>query len=165
MLIGCISDTHIHDGPVPDTILSALEGVDMILHAGDIVELNVIDALSEIADTIAVRGNMDSVETARALPEKRLVDVEGFRIGLTHGSGAPVGIVSRVASVFEGEGCDCIVFGHTHRALNEVRGDVLFFNPGSATRNIFSRRNTIGMLDVGSRITGRIVDLEAWSDD
>jgi putative phosphoesterase len=161
MLIGCISDTHVHDGALPPAALDAFAGVDLILHAGDILDLGVLEELSRVAETLAVRGNMDAGETAASLPDRRIIEAAGFKIGLTHGRGAPIGIVSRVASVFEGEECDCVVFGHTHKAFNERRRGVLFFNPGSPTDNIFSRRNTVGLLEVTGAIEGRIIDLKA----
>lgn len=164
-MIGCISDTHLIGRPLADNVLEAFEGVDMILHAGDILEMAVVDQLSAIAPTLAVKGNMDHGEVARTLPEKRVVEAGGFRIGLTHGSGPPSGITWRVAKMFEGDACDCIVFGHTHNGLIKRRGEMLFFNPGSPTDRMFARRNSVGIIEVAGGIEPRIVDVERKPKD
>lgn len=159
MKIGVISDTHV---PVvadvlPEEIVERFDGVDMILHAGDLVSLDIIKQLESIAPTIAVRGNMDYSDVRSALPVKTVVDAERFKIGLIHGGGAPWDIVERVKNEFEG--VDAIVFGHTHQVLNEVVGGILFFNPGTPTDTRFSARRTIGFLEAGKDLKGRIVDV------
>lgn len=160
MLIGCVSDTHLKGRLLPREVLEAFEGVDLILHAGDILDMEVVDQLGGIAETVAVKGNMDHGEVARVLPDRRVVEAGKFRIGLTHGRGAPSGITWKVARLFEDERCDCIVFGHTHNALIKERNGVLFFNPGSPTDRMFARRNTVGFLEVTDRIEPRIVEVE-----
>ena len=160
MLIGCVSDTHLAWRPLPRAVLDAFEGADLILHAGDILDLSVLDELSAVAETVAVRGNMDRGMTARSLPEKRVIEAGGFKIGLTHGSGSPLGIVSRVAAAFAGEGCDCVVFGHTHNAAIKERDGVMFFNPGSPTDRVFARRNSVGLLEVTDRLVASVMQLD-----
>ncbi len=157
MLIGCVSDTHIFQRPMPGRILDALRGVDLILHAGDILEPAVLESLSTIAETVAVAGNMDHGELKQRLPVKLVVEAAGRRIGLTHGSGGPEGITQRVRKLFEGETVDAIVFGHTHEPYNREESGIYFFNPGSPTDKIFARINTVGVLEVGETINGRIV--------
>jgi len=157
LLIGVISDTHLRGKPVPEGILEVLSGSDIILHAGDILELAVLDELSRVATTVAVRGNMDHGETERALPEKRVLELSGFKIGLTHGYGAPSGITWKVRSMFDS--VDCVVFGHTHHPLVKERGGTLFFNPGSPTDRMFASRNTVGFLELTDKIEPRIVDV------
>lgn len=157
MLIGCVSDTHIFQRPMPSRILDALRGVDLILHAGDILEPAVLESLATVAETIAVAGNMDGGVLKQTLPAKRIVEAEGRRIGLTHGSGGPEGITQRVRREFAGEAVDAIVFGHTHEPYNREEHGVYFFNPGSPTDKIFARINTVGILEVGETINGRIV--------
>ena len=158
MLIGVVSDTHLFEKPVPGAVLEALAGADIILHAGDILEMSVIEALSGVARTVAVRGNMDFGDAAARLPDRTVVEVGGFRIGLTHGGGPPSGITGRVRREF-GE-VDCIVFGHTHNPLIEEKNGVLFFNPGSPTDRMFARRSTVGLLEVADMIKPRIVELD-----
>ena len=158
MRIGVLADTHLSGKPVPDYVIAALGRVDLILHAGDILEMSIIEQLSGVADTMAVRGNMDLPDVAHSLPARRFIEIGEFRIGLTHGQGGPSGIVERVASEFRE--VDCIVFGHTHNALVQEIEGVLFFNPGSPTDRRFTRRNTLGILEVADRIVPRIIEIE-----
>lgn len=156
MLVAVLSDTHLLGKPVPGHVIDQLEGADLILHAGDILEMAVIEQLSGVAETIAVKGNMDQGDAARRLPAKRVIELEGFKIGLTHGYGPPSRITWKVGALFTG--VDCVVFGHTHSPLIKERDGVLFFNPGSPTDRMFTKRNTIGFLEVNDRIEPRIVD-------
>jgi len=157
MLIGCVSDTHIFQRSLPDRILEALGGVDLILHAGDILEPEVLERLSSVAKTLAVAGNMDHGELKQTLPAKLVVEAEGHRIGLVHGSGGPEGITQRVRREFQGEHVNAIVFGHTHEPYNREEYGIYFFNPGSPTDKIFARLNSVGILEVGESINGRII--------
>lgn len=159
MLVAVVSDTHLLGRPVPEHVMDALLGADLILHAGDILEMAVIEQLSEVAQTVAVKGNMDQGDAARTLPAKRVLEIEGFKIGLTHGYGPPSRITWKVGALFTG--VDCAVFGHTHSPLVKDRGGVLFFNPGSPTDRMFAKRNTVGFLDITDRIEPRIVDVRA----
>ena len=89
--IGVVSDTHIsRSEELPKELLTAFAGVDLILHAGDLVSLAVLEGLKKIAPEVcAVWGNMDPPDVKQALPEKRIIQAKQFRIGLIHGSGAP----------------------------------------------------------------------------
>jgi len=159
MKIGLVGDTHIPGtaSELPPELLKGLRGVDLILHTGDICELGALGALEEIAPVRAVWGNMDPPPVRKALPETIEVEVEGFRIGLTHGTGAPLGIVKRVMEQLKG--FDCIVFGHTHSPLNETRGDVLVVNPGTPTDHRFASVNTYGILTVDEGLSASIIEL------
>ena len=151
MRIGVISDTHATSiDQLPDRILTALAEVDLIIHTGDFVAKDVLDGLKRLGEVKAVWGNMDSEEIKRILPEKELLIIEGKRIGITHGSGAPYGIDDRVGGMFED--VDIIVYGHSHYPQNEVKRGILFFNPGQA-------RNSFGILTIGEEIKGEIVSL------
>ncbi|MBW1713348.1 MAG: metallophosphoesterase family protein, partial [Deltaproteobacteria bacterium] len=94
----------------------------------------------------AVSGNMDPPEIRSAWPDKRVVELDGFRFGLTHGWGSPFGLDKRVLNQMPE--VDCVCFGHSHRPLNKRRGDVLLFNPGAA-RSGFMSGSTYGRLTVG----------------
>jgi putative phosphoesterase len=146
--IGIVSDTHIPKvAPrLPSRLLEELEGCDLILHAGDLVDLQVIRELEEVAPTVAVRGNMDGTEVARSLPGTKVVAVEGVRIGLAHGGGAPLGIERRVMSLFSEVGV--VVYGHTHQPKVEWKGEVLLVNPGTPTDLRFSSRLSYAVLEV-----------------
>ena len=149
--VGVLSDTHARSlVEIRPELLDALSEVDLIVHAGDIVTRNVIDGLKGLKEVRAVRGNMDPPELRKLLPEKEVFTFNGKRIGVTHGAGEIPGIERRVRSMF-GE-LDVIVYGHSHRALNEVIDGVLLFNPGTA-------RSSYGILTVGEEVLGEIFTL------
>ena len=155
-----ISDTHIPRVAIdlPDKIYKEIESVDMILHAGDFVENEVLDKLKTLKETKAVYGNMDSPNIRNALNPKEIIQVEKVRIGLIHGYGAPRDLIDTVKGEFTN--VDAIVFGHSHSAVNMVKDGILFFNPGSPTDTIFATSNSYGMLEVeGNNIKGIIIDL------
>ena len=158
MKIGVISDTHIsREKPhLPDVIYNAFKDVDLILHAGDLVGISVLDELKKLAETQAVYGNMDGPKVRKVLPEKRIIKAGKFTIGLTHGHGPPFNLIDRVKREFT-EKVDVIVFGHSHSPINEARDGILFFNPGSLTDKIFARYNSYGILTINDEIKGKIV--------
>lgn len=158
--IGVLSDTHIPivANDLPKKVYDGLAGVDMILHAGDLVEIKVLDKLSEIAPVRAVCGNMDDAKVRSRLPNKDIVEIGGVSIGLIHGWGPPSGLVECVSREFKG--VDLIVFGHSHTALIHGKNGVLFFNPGSSTDKIFATYNSYGILEIENKtITPRIIKL------
>ncbi|MBW2544441.1 MAG: metallophosphoesterase family protein [Deltaproteobacteria bacterium] len=159
MKIGVISDTHLN---IPDDRLEKIvedyfHDVDLILHAGDMVELDVLDVFRD-KKVYAVSGNMDHDSVREVFPGKRILEIEGRRIGLIHGWGSPFGLEEKIMREFEN--VECIVYGHTHRAMNEVRDGILLFNPGSPTDQRFAKHNSVGILDIGKEIVGKIIDLD-----
>lgn len=161
MKIGVLSDTHIPRmaKDLPQVVYDGLKEVDLLLHAGDLIEMKFLDRLRKLKKTIAVRGNMDSAEVVAELNPKEVVEVGKFRIGLTHGSGPSDGLADRVLAEFEGEKVDCIVFGHSHHVMNEKVNKVLLFNPGSPTDKIFAPYNSYGILTVTGKIEAEIIKL------
>ncbi|MDP2912943.1 MAG: metallophosphoesterase family protein [Candidatus Omnitrophota bacterium] len=160
MKILVLSDTHIPRvaADLPEKIYEAIAGVDMILHAGDFVEKELLDKLAVLKGIKAVYGNMDGPNLKGRLNDKEVVEVEGFRIGLIHGYGAPRDLPDTVGREFAD--VDAIVFGHSHSPMNEVRGGILLFNPGSPTDKIFAKTNSYGILEVSDKgILGRIIGL------
>jgi len=107
--------------------------VELILHAGDLTSMDVVDELSEVAEVVAVQGNMDAYYGTR-LPEKRVLSLGGMRVLVFHGSGVyPRGDASKLAYIAREHGCDVIVTGHTHAPALVERGGVRIVNPGSPT--------------------------------
>ncbi len=159
MRIGVIADTHIPRTAdwIPRKLCDELKGVDLILHAGDLTELSVVEKLKEYAPVKAVYGNMDDAFVQETLPRKEVIEAGKFKIGLIHGLGPPFGILDRVRKEFGN--VDVIVFGHSHSTKNEVKNGVLFFNPGSPTDKIFARYTTYGIIDVNDKIRGEIIKL------
>lgn len=160
MLIGVISDTHIPQSAdeIPQSVFSIFKGVDLIIHAGDLTSLDVLNTLGKIAEVKAVRGNMDSQEVCLRLAEKQIIKIGNFSVGVIHGGGHPDYLLAFVEKQFK-EPLDVIVFGHSHNPFNEKRGKTLFFNPGSPTDKIFSVYNSCGILKIDSGIEGKIIKL------
>ena len=160
MKIGVLSDTHVLSAAeVPVEAIESIRNVDMILHAGDILELGFLDELRAIAPVHAVAGNMDPAATRQQLPAKTIVQAGDKRIGIIHGSGAPFGLRRRVRVQFDD--VDAIVFGHSHRPSSEVLDGVLMFNPGSPTDLRFAPYRSFGIISIeGGKIVGTIVRLD-----
>ena len=158
--IGVISDTHLSSAPfrIPPQVETGFEGVDLILHAGDLVNPGLLDDLELIAPVRAVRGNCDTIMDDRVLPYMRLLKVENCRIGLIHSLGKNTsGFYSNALKEF-GERADCVVFGHSHKTYNERYAGVLLFNPGSPTQCRSQPCHSYGILTVtGSDIEGEVV--------
>lgn len=157
--IGVISDTHMKEASplLEEVVRRYFYDVEMILHAGDITTLDVLNVFYG-KHLIAVCGNGDSPEVQGLYPQKEIIEVNGKRIGLIHGRGFPFGIEKRIRSLFDN--VDCIVYGHTHHAVNRKVDGILFFNPGSFSKGISSFfRRSIGILSVGDDISGRIIYL------
>jgi putative phosphoesterase len=142
-VIGVISDTHGHLYP---EIARLLEGVDYIIHAGDVGSAEVLEALRSIAPLVAVRGNCDVQAWATALPPRAEVELAGVRIAVAHMAPRPQ-VPSGAATV--------VISGHSHIAALEQRGDVLYLNPGSAGPRRFGRPRTIARLEIWAPPPGR----------
>jgi len=157
--IGVISDTHLksYDERLRIIMEDYFGDVSLILHAGDLVDISILDAFDG-KEVKAVCGNMDSPEVKKLLPDKLVLDLNGYKVGLIHGWGIPFGIEKKLRGKFDD--IDCLIYGHTHRAVNMVKDNVLFFNPGSAIDKRFSENNTIGILEINDTITGEIIELK-----
>lgn len=160
--IGVISDTHLHNLVEGGSILERLvercfRHTDLLLHAGDVVDPDVLAVLGD-RPLYLVRGNLDP--PVRGVPQKRVVEVGGFRIGLIHGWGAPDGLPEKVLGEFRGDKLDCLVFGHSHMPCCERRDGVLLFNPGSPTDRRQAPFHSLGLLEVGKTIEGRIINID-----
>jgi len=160
MKIGVIADTHIPDraDEIPAQVLEALKSVDMIVHAGDLVDLGVLERLRNICHNVrAVWGNMDPYEVRKQLPEKEVFIAGGHRIGLIHGYGAPLKLIELVSGIFKNDGAEIIIFGHAHCPVNEQRGGVLYFNPGSPTDKVYCPYNSYGIIEINDKIEAKII--------
>jgi len=162
MKIGVIADTHIPDraAEIPPKVLEAFRQMDMVIHAGDLIDLKVIDDLKKVCKNVkAVCGNMDPDNIRKILPEKTIIKADSFKIGVMHGYGSPSNLVEIVGGAFKGDKVDVIVFGHSHAPLSKKVGKIIFFNPGSATDKIFSPYNSYGIIQIDRKIKTRIVKI------
>ncbi len=123
--IGVLSDTHISgfDKNLKEIIDEKFSDADLIFHAGDLVDLCVLDLFGD-KEVRAVYGNMDSWRVREVLPEQLLMNINGFRIGLIHGWGSPSGLERKLADKLGR--LDCIVFGHTHYPVNKIIDGIFF---------------------------------------
>lgn len=147
--IGVISDTH---GLLRDEALRALEGVNFILHAGDVGAPEILTALKSIAPVIAIRGNVDLAGPCSELPLTEPVEIGGKIFYLVH-SLSDLDIDPKAGNV------DVVVSGHSHKALIDWRDDVLYLNPGSAGPRRFKLPVTLAFVTISDRIEAQIVDL------
>jgi len=163
--IGLIADSHISKASpeLPPPVLTALAGVDVILHAGDIYLLSVLDRLGEIAPVLAARGNGDLLlpEDPR-LAERHILTLGGLRLGLVHYFPFPEFPLEKALQVALGTEVDIVVFGDTHVPLVAREGGVLVVNPGSPTYpfNLQRQLGTLGLLEiVDGQATASILQL------
>ena len=170
--IGVISDTH---GLLRDEALRAMEGSDLILHAGDVGDPRILEALSAIATVRAVRGNTDHGDLARRLPATDIVDLSAPDGGVaTHRAsatgGAAAGATAPLAYILHdledldvdpaAAGMSLVVTGHTHRPVAVRSGPVLYLNPGSAGPRRFSLPISVARVEVDrATVRARIVEL------
>jgi hypothetical protein len=149
--IGLISDTH---GLLREEALRALHGSDVIIHAGDVGDSNILEALRKIAPVVAVRGNVDTSEWAKSLPETAVVEAGEVNIYVLHDANA-LDLDPKAA------GFQIVVSGHSHKPGQTERNGVMFLNPGSAGPRRFHLPITVARLDLAVR-TWRVefLDLE-----
>ncbi len=162
MRIGVISDTHIPENApdIPPQIIEDFKSVDMIIHAGDIGSDEVLKRLKKVCKkVVAVWGNMDGYELRAKVPEKAIIEVAGRRIGLTHGVGAPQGLLEAMQQVFKNDKVDIVIFGHSHSPVNEFKDGVLYFNPGSPTDTVFAQYTSYGIIEINDKVEGKIIKL------
>lgn len=135
--IGVIADTH---GLLRREAIDALQGCDHILHAGDVGDEAILDALRQIAPVTAIRGNIDRTGACSALPATEAVELAGILFYLVHRI-EDLDIDPRAASIA------AVIFGHSHQPEITWRDGVLYFNPGSAGPRRFQLPVTVGILE------------------
>lgn len=158
--IGLISDTHFQDRlfDIPDGLDSIWKGVDLILHAGDVGELDVLDHLSHIAPVVAVHGNDEPELVKQALPDQQMISIQGLRVLLWHshypdpaeekakrcGTWGPK--LERIANYGRQMNVNIIIYGHTHVPMLYRDGEIWLFNPGAlASGGYFTRQAVISI--------------------
>lgn len=142
---------------VPRGVVDLAEGADLLLHAGDFVSCEVYEAFCDLGPLEAVCGNSDSPEVKAILPERRVIVVEGVRIGLVHRASHSADTTGAAFLAREME-VDALVFGHLHRPVVEG-GPQLLISPGSPTEPRLSAPSAAEIEVDGVEIRGRIVSL------
>jgi hypothetical protein len=139
--IGLISDTH---GLLREEALRALRGSDLIIHAGDVGDSHILEALRKIAPVVAVRGNVDTAEWAKSLPETAVVEAGEVNIYVLHDANA-LDLDPKAA------GFQIVVSGHSHKPGQTEHKGVTYVNPGSAGPRRFRLPITVARLDLAVR--------------
>jgi uncharacterized protein len=136
--IGVISDTH---GLLRQEAIEALRGSERIIHAGDVGDPAILDKLTEIAPVTAVRGNVDTGVWSRKLPLTDVLEIAGASVYVLH-------ILDELDLKPAAAGFAAVIYGHSHKPHSEMKGGVLYFNPGSAGPRRFNLPVTVGKLIV-----------------
>jgi len=150
-MIGVISDTH---GLLRPEALAALRGSSHILHAGDVGDIDILDALKQIAPVTAIRGNIDTEGPNAQLLATEVVELEGHLIYLLH-SLADLDLKPEAA------GMSVVISGHSHKPKVETRNGVLYLNPGSAGPRRFSLPITVAHLHLDATPRAEIITLSS----
>lgn len=155
-VIGVISDTH---GLLRPEALTALQGSDYIIHAGDIGDSEILDKLASIAPVMAVRGNVDREAWAQKIPLTTVLETSGVSIYVLHN-------LQELDLKPEAAGFAAVIYGHSHIPRQETKNGVLYFNPGSAGPKRFKLPVSVGRLIVGNgRVRGEIMEIVLTTKD
>jgi putative phosphoesterase len=150
MIVGVISDTH---GLLREEALLALDGVEHILHAGDVGDIRILESLRAIAPVTAIRGNVDGHGDCAFLPPTEVVELGGRTFYMLHAL-AELDIHPHAA------GIDAVVYGHSHKSVVDKREGVLYLNPGSAGPRRFQLPVTVALVHIDEQsIRAEIVTL------
>ncbi|RIQ30092.1 metallophosphoesterase family protein [Jiangella rhizosphaerae] len=156
--VAVLSDTHAPRfwKACPPAVAQRLDGVDLILHAGDVCVPSVLDELAAFAPVHVVLGNNDGADVAAwGAPEELHLTVAGVRIAMLHDSGPASGRLPRLRARFPDAGL--VVFGHSHIPWNEESGGFRVFNPGSPTDKRRQPQGTMGLVELAA---GRVESAE-----
>lgn len=152
MKVGVVSDTHMTRmaKKLPKALKEGLKGVELILHLGDWVDMEIYNELCVLAPVEGIAGNNDGPDIVSRFGERKILTLAGARIGMVHGhypySGR--GTDGNALKAFAGETLDCILFGHSHQPLLRRENGVLLFNPGSPTDKRREKLYSFGILEI-----------------
>jgi putative phosphoesterase len=164
--IAVVSDTHLprFGRTLPRALTGAIRAadVDLILHLGDFTSVLAADLLGELAPFDGVAGNNDGPELVERFGRRKVVTLEGVRIGLTHGDlGVGASTAERAWRAFADDAVDAVLFGHSHIPLLQRRGGTLLLNPGSPTDKRRQRRFSYAIAEIDDgRITAQLHTFE-----
>ncbi len=161
MEIAIISDTHLPRGRrrLPAACRERLRAADLIVHAGDLMRLEVLDSLRALNRVVAVHGNVDDAAVRAALPETALVTGGRHRIAVVHDAGPAAGRLGRLRARFPE--ADAVIFGHSHIPRHERAADGFqIFNPGSPTDRRRQAHHTMGLCQAGHELEFQLVELD-----
>jgi uncharacterized protein len=160
MKVGVISDTHVPTitKALPPVIFDIFKDVDLILHAGDIVEMSVLEELSALAPVEAVAGNMDDEEARIRLPYKKIITLGKYKAGLIHGK-FKIDVQKEMIRK-EFTDVDLIVYGHSHTPFWGKVNGIYYLNPGSPTDKRYAPYNSVAVLEAGDDLKAEIFRID-----
>jgi putative phosphoesterase len=155
MKIGIISDTH---GLLRAQVFDVFQGVEHILHAGDVGDPDILTELAAIAPVTAVWGNVDGMDLRARIPEIARLELGGARIVMLHGMQLGSPTPQKAAAAHPDAGL--VVFGHSHRPIIQQVGPTLAVNPGSAGPRRFKDPVTVAIAEIeNGTVQARLVPL------
>ncbi len=153
--IGLISDTH---GLLRPKAVEELRGSELILHAGDVGEPEILEELRKLAPVVAIRGNVDTAAWCSVLKETELVETENAAFYLIHN-------INELELKPQAAGIDIVLFGHTHQPTQYEKDGVLYINPGSAGPRRFNLPISLARLDLSAKpLSVEFVTLKPFTD-
>jgi putative phosphoesterase len=163
MNIIALADTHIKSGSLvewlPRELVRLIKEADMVIHAGDFVTKAAYDELSGICRLTAVHGNMDEAELKTLLPERKVIEIEGIRLGIVHEAALSLQDTTGAWYMAKEMGVDVLIFGHIHKPVIES-SDVLIVCPGSPTAPRLSEPGVIELRVEDGKVSGKIITFE-----
>lgn len=159
MKIIVTADTHMpkKGKQLPDRLIQELEAADFIIHAGDWSSMDVYRELSEYAPVKGVYGNVDDEHIRGYFPPRELLEVSGYKIGITHGHGEKKTTEQRARDTFSDDRVDVIIFGHSHIPMVRYYKKTLLLNPGSPTDKRWLPHYSFAILEVGEEMRAEMV--------
>jgi putative phosphoesterase len=163
MKIIVLSDTHIKSGSItealPAVLVKLIKEADMVIHAGDFVIKQAYDELSCICRLEAVHGNMDEMSLKNVLPDRKILNVDGVKIGIIHEAALSIHDTTGARYMAKEMGVEVLVFGHLHKPVID-KSDVLLICPGSPTAPRLSEPGVIELIIEDGNISGKVITLE-----
>lgn len=160
--VGLISDTHVPKKAhyLPKKVLEIFEKTDYIIHAGDLVELEVLDELEQIAPVLAVQGNMDDLKIKNTFPSLNSLKIFDWKIGVMHDPDIEFGF-NRMRELIMANDFNVFVYGHTHVPSINWESKILYINPGSPTVPAsITGKLSVGLLKISKKtIDPQIIEL------
>jgi putative phosphoesterase len=149
-----LSDTHMPKRArnLPHQLINELKSADLAIHAGDWSSIEVFKEISRYVRAEGVFGNVDTEEIEHLFPEKLILKLKGFSIGVVHGHGKGKTTEKRALDAFVNDNVDCIIFGHSHIPSLKDKDGILLFNPGSPTDKRRQPTYSYGILTIGSHL-------------
>lgn len=159
MKITVISDTHMPNRArnLPTQVITSIEKSDALIHAGDFISMDLLyyfESLSPYFEGVA--GNNDGIEIISHLGKKKIIEINGYSIGLIHGDSIHSNALQRAKQTFSKEKVDIVIFGHSHIPYKELEDGVLYFNPGSPTDKRTCQKYSYGEIELGEKIKADI---------